>query len=110
MWCCRVAWPLRRCEQHWPPRRAGRLGDRQLANAKDLWAALWNALRVVEVSVDVGQRSGDLAEEHALSGFDAIHPASALLLPTNDLTVATWDCRLHAAACRMALATLPDKL
>ncbi|MBA2529915.1 MAG: type II toxin-antitoxin system VapC family toxin [Euzebyales bacterium] len=93
-------------------RRAGWLNHRQLADAKDLWAVMWNALRLVEVSVevsvDLGQLSGDLAEEHALSGLDAIH--LALLLPADDLTIATWDSRLHAAAHRMALATLPAKL
>jgi len=91
-------------------RRAGRLTDRQLAATKDTWATLWDALRVVEVSVDVGQLSGQLAEEHALSGFDAIHLASASLLAADDPVVATWDSRLHAGARRMALATLPAAL
>lgn len=91
-------------------RRAGRLTDRQLADAKDVWASLWDALRVVELSVDLGQRSGDLAEEHTLSGSDAIHLASALLLPADHVTIATWDSRLHAGAHRIALGTLPARL
>jgi predicted nucleic acid-binding protein len=91
-------------------RRAGRLTDRQFADAKELWAVLWSALRVVGVSADLGRLSGDLAEEHALSGFVAIHLASALLVEADDLTIATWDSRLSAGAHRMAVATLPDDL
>jgi predicted nucleic acid-binding protein len=45
-------------------RRAGRLTASQLGDAKDAWATVWDALRVVEVSVDVGALAGELAEEH----------------------------------------------
>lgn len=90
--------------------RGGRLSRRQLAGAKRLWSGLWDALRVVELSPELGQLSGDLAEEHALSGFDAIHLASALLLSADELIVATWDSRLHAAVGGTGFATLPNRL
>ena len=40
----------------------------------------WEALIKSEVTEDVVREAGDLAEEHALRGFDAIHLASALLV------------------------------
>ncbi len=91
-------------------RRAGRLTASQLGDAKDAWATVWDALRVVEVSLDVGALTGELAEEHALSGFDAIHLASAAQLAVDGVVVATWDTRLHAGACELDLATLPATL
>lgn len=87
--------------------RNHRLTDPQLAGATDLWAELWEALRVVELTDELAQRSGELAEEHALSGFDAVHLASALLFPAGELVVATWDGRLHAALVAVGLTTLP---
>ena len=89
--------------------RAARLTTEQHEGARHLWARLWAALRVVEVSRDVDQHAGDLAEEHALSGFDAIHLASALLVDAGELLVATWDVRLAAATLAMGLPTLPDR-
>jgi uncharacterized protein len=40
----------------------------------------WETLDKPEVSEDLVHEAGNLAEEHALRGFDAIHLASALLL------------------------------
>ncbi len=87
--------------------RNGRLTGRSLAEAKRQWARFWDALRVVELSDEVGLLSGDLAEAHRLSGFDAVHLASALLVSGDDVVVATWDSRLRAAADATGLPTLP---
>ena len=90
-------------------RRAARLTVEQREEAKHLWRRLWAALRLVEVSHDVGHHAGDLAEEHALSGFDAIHLASALLVDADGLIVATWDTRLATATLAVGIPTLPDR-
>ncbi|MDQ3432208.1 MAG: type II toxin-antitoxin system VapC family toxin [Actinomycetota bacterium] len=87
--------------------RNHRLTDDQLTEAAQLWDAFWKSLRILELDADLGQRAGELAEEHALSGFDAIHLASVLLLAADDPVVATWDSRLHAAAQTIGFATLP---
>jgi predicted nucleic acid-binding protein len=65
-------------------------------------------LVVVELSAKVSRRAGDLAERHALRGFDAIHLASALEI--EDLTGAgvgflCFDDRLRAAATAEGLST-----
>lgn len=89
--------------------RAARLTHEQNAGARRLWGRLWPALRLVEVSRAVGQHAGDLAEDHALSGFDAIHLASALLIDADELIVATWDTRLAVATTAVGIPTLPDR-
>jgi uncharacterized protein len=40
----------------------------------------WETLDMPEVSEDLVREAGDVAEEHALRGFDAIHLASSLLV------------------------------
>lgn len=90
--------------------RARRLSDRQLRHAKDLWASFAGALRTVELTDDVAHHAGDLAEEHGLSGFDAVHLASALVLADDQTVVATWDIRLHAATASLGVMTFPAVL
>lgn len=45
-----------------------------------------------------------------LRSLDAFHLAAALVLSATDLTLATWDRRLHAAARERGLRVLPDAL
>lgn len=40
----------------------------------------WRTLEVLSVTDNVARLAGDLAERHALRGFDAVHLASALLV------------------------------
>lgn len=56
---------------------------------------------VIELSVTVAKRAGDLAERRALRGFDAIHLASALEIEQLTGVVPTFYCfddRLREAA------------
>lgn len=87
--------------------RGGRLDDQAHRQAKAGWAELHAALRLVEVTPQIEHRSGELAEQHRLSGFDAVHLAGALTLASASVVVATWDGRLHQAARTVGLATLP---
>ena len=47
---------------------------------KEFFIKDWNRYLVLSVTVDMIRLAGDLAEKHALRGFDSIHLASALLL------------------------------
>ena len=52
--------------------------------------------------------AGDLADEHDLSGVDAVHLACALVIgAAASVVLATWDQRLAEAAKEEGLATLP---
>lgn len=90
-------------------RRADRLTPRQFHDSKRAWSSLWQSLRIVELSEDLDEPCGALADTFGLRGFDAIHLASALLIGTDGVVVATWDARLHAAARVAGCATLPGQ-
>jgi uncharacterized protein len=70
----------------------------------------WPAFSVVEVSQDLADAASNLSLEHELRSLDALHLAAALTLPRNDLLVATWDRRLHAATRSVGLDLLPAEL
>ncbi|HWM64254.1 MAG TPA: type II toxin-antitoxin system VapC family toxin [Solirubrobacterales bacterium] len=71
----------------------------------------WALLDVIEVDQALTERAAKLAVSRRLRSLDALHLAAALSLPDDgDLTLATWDVRLHRAAQDEGLATLPVKL
>lgn len=90
--------------------RDARLDAAAHRKAKAEWGAFHRALRMVELTRQLEAKAADLAEQHALSGFDAVHLASALTLTELPVIVATWDARLLRAAQFLGLATLPDQL
>lgn len=88
--------------------RAGRLDDVDAATATAWWEELAGALRRVELTATVEAQAGELADRHVLSGFDAVHLASArVVAAATPLVLATWDRRLAVAASTLGLATLP---
>lgn len=91
-------------------RRGARLDAKGHRQAKSEWEGLHQALRLVELTPPMEHEAGDLAAQHALSGFDAVHLASALTLTGLPLIVATWDARLLRAAQSSGLDTLPAQL
>lgn len=70
----------------------------------------WLAFDVVEVDSPLAEHAAKLALSSDLRSLDALHLAAALVLPSADLTVATWDARLHRAAAERGLKTLPAEL
>jgi predicted nucleic acid-binding protein len=59
-------------------RRQGRLSTVQHATAKAALNVHWQDVYVVEVTERLVEEAGDLAEDEALCGYDALHLASAL--------------------------------
>jgi predicted nucleic acid-binding protein len=70
----------------------------------------WLSFDVVEVDSALAQHAAMLALSAELRSLDALHLAAALVLPSEDLIVATWDVRLHRAALAQSLKTLPSVL
>ena len=70
----------------------------------------WQFFGVVEVDAALTEHAAELARSTELRSLDALHLAAALALPDEDLTLATWDTRLHAAARDQGLHTLPEAL
>jgi predicted nucleic acid-binding protein len=70
-------------------------------------AALTAELVIVGVDEALARRAGELADECALRGYDAVHLASALALGPGDTILATWDGDLGNAALGAGLAVAP---
>jgi predicted nucleic acid-binding protein len=71
-------------------RRSRRLSSEALSDAKSALEGRFAELDLIEATDEVVRSAGDLAEDHALPGFDAIHLASALALGAEVILV-TWD-------------------
>jgi uncharacterized protein len=69
----------------------------------------WDEFEVIGLSQAVCERAVGLSARHRLRSLDAIQLASAMTA-TDDLTFATFDRRLHAAAQAEGLTTLPASL
>lgn len=65
---------------------------------------------VVELDQGLAERAARLALENGLRALDALHLAAALSMSDEGLTFATWDARLHRAARKHGLRTLPVAL
>ena len=74
------------------------------------FTAEWPSFGVIEIDQRLVEDAAGFAAAGDLRGFDALHLASALLLPRRDLTVATWDRRLHQAVAAHEVPVLPEQL
>jgi uncharacterized protein len=70
----------------------------------------WDGFHVIEADRTVTEHAARLSVETGLRTLDALHLAAALTLPTESVTFATWDVRLHRAARDHGLRTLPSTL
>ncbi len=85
----------------------GRFGQRGLGLVRRRVEALWGALDRIEPSDALVHRAGDLAEEHGLRAYDAVHLASVEQLSYEDAVLAAADGDLLAAARERGFATSP---
>lgn len=90
--------------------RSGRLDARSAREVRRRWAQHLRSVELIELSVIVGDRAADLAVEHTLSGADAVHLASVLMLAQAEPVLITWDRRLAAAAATAGLSVAPRDL
>jgi predicted nucleic acid-binding protein len=79
-------------------RGAGRVDESTQGSAVATLEDLYAQLRTVAIDEPLAGDVGDLAAEHALRGYDAVHLACALHLVGDDILLATWDNALNAAA------------
>jgi predicted nucleic acid-binding protein len=78
--------------------RMGRLtASHLIAAVRDL-DVLITEIDHVEVTAELAQRAGELAREHGLRGYDAVHLAAALAAAQTDFVLVTGDSDLAAAA------------
>ncbi len=87
-------------------RRSGRLTARAHDRAREEFESLQCELLLVGIDVSLARQAGQLAEELALRGFDAVHLASVLALGHGAILV-TWDGQLRRAAVQSGCAIAP---
>ncbi|WP_024877704.1 type II toxin-antitoxin system VapC family toxin [Saccharomonospora piscinae] len=85
--------------------RQDRLTAAQHHAARQLLDELWGAFDVVEVGAAVAGRAAELAVQHELRGYDAVHCASSDMIRSSELVVACGDTRLLKACAALGLAT-----
>ncbi|NOX30611.1 MAG: type II toxin-antitoxin system VapC family toxin [Actinobacteria bacterium] len=87
-------------------RRTGRLNSDELAAAVDQLENLIGAFDRVQVTESLVRRAGDLAQEHSLRGYDAVHLAAAMSVAGADGVFISNDRILNDAAVAVELNTV----
>lgn len=83
----------------------GRVTARELRSAAADLDGRCEQIEMLDVDDALTRRAGDLAEQHALRGYDAVHLAAAHRLHDGELVVVAGDRPLLAAAAADGLAT-----
>ena len=79
--------------------RTGLVSEEGLQIALAMFERLWRRFEIIEVSEPIVRQAGALVVDHSLSGADAIHVASAMVVAdAAQLTFVTWDRRQSVAA------------
>lgn len=87
--------------------RAGRVTSSELRLVRSRLESRWNQVEIIEIDDEIARSSGDLAEAHALRGYDSVHLASAVALADETSVLATWDLDLRKAALDEGLQVAP---
>ena len=91
-------------------RRAGRLTARTHVEALAAFDRMWRTFFVVDLSVDVAQAAGFVAEAFALRAGDAVQLASLRALRSISVPLVAWDRRLRDAAAATGYACYPMEI
>ena len=78
--------------------RTGRLGPRAATFALSSTRTLLAAIEPIELDAALADRAGELATEHGLRGYDAVHLASYELIETDTSVLVAADGGLLRAA------------
>jgi uncharacterized protein len=84
--------------------RMGRLGARDLTVAIDALEGLYGQLDLLEIDDVLVRRAGDLAQHHALRGYDAVHLAAAERFRADTTILVAGDRDLCTAADVLGIA------
>jgi uncharacterized protein len=86
-------------------RRMARITSQQRGAALDQLDRLWRDFVIVEAGDAVVDRAAELAYQHGLRGYDAVHAASAERLDDGDLVMACGDHVLLGACTNLGIST-----
>ena len=85
--------------------RSRRITDRQLALTVAALRSIVAQIDHVEITRQVAERAGALAEQHHLRGYDAVHLAAAELVKQDELVLVAGDGNLLRGARGLDLNT-----
>lgn len=84
----------------------GRVRPLELPRVRRRIDALWAAIDRIELTVALARRAGDLAEQHALRAYDAVHLASVEQVGDSELALVSDDDDLVQAARAIGITTV----
>lgn len=84
--------------------RAGRFEAAHLATTVDVLDQLYDQLDLIAVDDPLVRRAGELAQHHALRGYDALHLAAAELVVDEATVLVSGDRELCTAARELGIA------
>jgi predicted nucleic acid-binding protein len=84
------------------------LTSRGYAQALVSFDGLQNGLQLLAVDHELVRDAGELAEQYALRGYDAVHLAAGLAI-AGPVTFVTWDGDLAGAAADCGVAVAPAR-
>lgn len=87
--------------------RGNRINQDQLNEAEDEWEIYWSSVRPIDLTELIARVAAQECRNHALSGADGVHLASALALAEVGVVVVTWDKRLSNGARAAGLHVAP---
>lgn len=70
----------------------------------------WPSVGVIEIDQRLVEHAAELTIDLDLRSLDVLHLAAALVLPRDDLLLATWDRKLHTAARTTGLPPIPETI
>jgi len=85
-------------------RWSGRLSPRQARAAGSRFDELFHQVDVIEITEHLAFRAGELAEQHHLRGYDAVHLAGAEMVSDPDTVLVAGDRPLCDAAGRLGMS------
>lgn len=85
-------------------RRIERLTAQQIRAAVRALDVVYEELDVIDIDDALIREAGELAEAHALRGYDAVHLAAAKRLADSDVVFVAGDAELLAVASSLGLA------
>ncbi len=89
--------------------RSGRLDAAALTETRGVLERLWEEVDRLDMTGRLARRAGDLAEDYALRGYDAVHLASFESIASDGALLVTFDEDLRRAA-RSSGFTLAPRL
>lgn len=89
--------------------RGGRIDHNSLRTAVGNLEAACDAMLLIGVDWPLARHAGELAEQHALRGYDAVHLATAMATDAPDLALVTWDHDLASAALELGITIIPSR-